>query len=476
MTVKRGEYGIKIRWAQLGYPNISSWPESNSGNAEYEAGWRRVLTELGKGEMRKRISIDQLRPGMFITGVDQSWFKTPLWLHRQLIQSDGEVQLLKTSGVQTIFIDTELGRDVDGDLSGSETDGEPSLGYESQGEFSVGHEPGFEIHEQSWSCSHTGKPLPALSFQEDLAKAHEVREEAICAVERIFDGIKTGAPLEVTSLKDLTASLLHSVIEHESPMLTEIQLQRMRHFDHSLFSHAVDVCVLSVIVGLEAQLPWDELQDLAVGALLHDVGQLRLPRNLLLKSGIFSAQERKLFEAHPQLGAKILWDAQGISQKVQRIVAEHHERVDGTGYPWGRRGSQIGSLSQLVGLVDRYDALISTRGRRPPTPPALAVRRIYQLGINGEFPMNWVERLIRCISIYPIGSLVELNTGERGWVVSVNQEDRMRPTIKLLWDRKRKRMAEPVTVELSAFMDHDPTRKIQRVLNPIVEGVSEELF
>jgi HD-GYP domain-containing protein (c-di-GMP phosphodiesterase class II) len=190
--------------------------------------------------------------------------------------------------------------------------------------------------------------------------------------------------------------------------------------------------------------------------------------------GTFTKQERKLWQVHPQLGSKVVGDADMFSHAVNRIVSEHHERVDGSGYPWGKSGAQIFSLAQLVGLVDRYDALISSRGQRPATPPALAVRRIYQLGIQGEFAMDWVERLIRCVSIYPIGSLVELNTGERGWVVSVNSTDRMCPTVKLLWNKKHQKMSKPITIEIAGLQDHSPERKIQRVLNPKIEGVTEE--
>ncbi|MCZ6800576.1 MAG: DUF3391 domain-containing protein [Nitrospirae bacterium] len=427
--------------------------------------------------MIKRISIDQLTAWMFVTKVDQSWLKTPFWIHRRLIKTKEEIHHFKDSGVEFVYIDTALGLDLEHDSTPADVltscaDNVPDLERSESPCLIESHPEGSvsQIQEEGLSSY----PGPLRSFKEELADAREIRKETICTVQQIFDGIKTGVPIKMDSLRKVAETLIQSLVGRESPMLTEIQLSRMKQYDHSLYIHSVDVCVLSIIVGAEGKLTKAQLQDLAVGALLHDVGQIRLPRNLFVKVGTFTEQERKLWRAHSQLGAKVVGECDMVSYPVRRIVTEHHERVDGSGYPWEKSGTQISSLAQLVGLVDRYEALISTRGYRPATPPALAVRRIYQLGIQGEFAMDWVERLIRCFSIYPVGSLVELNTGERGWVVSINSADRMCPTVKLLWDKEHQKLFEPITIELSGLQDHSPERKIQRVLNPKIEGVTEE--
>ena len=426
---------------------------------------------------KKQISIDQLRPGMHILGLDQSWLKSTVWFHRGLIKSEGEIRKLRESGVRMVFIDPELGVDAEEPADETLLNEPPQLPAEPDGPPPQEEPEGaiVEVQSQEPKGEEPRHETASQISAEDLAVVRQIRNEAVFAVERIFDGIKTGKPLEVGSVQEVTQTLMDCLTGRDGAMLAETQLQRMKQFDTSLFNHSVDVCVLALVIGHRIEVPQDQLIELGIGALLHDVGQMRLPRNLLLKSGAFTEQERSLFQSHPKLGATMISSAEGFSEITRRVVSEHHERIDGSGYPWGRKGSSISRFGQLVGVIDRYDALVSSRGGRPSVPPALAVRRMYQMGQGGEFEMEWIERLIQSLSLYPIGSLVELNTGERGWVIGVNQADRMRPTVRLLWDRDRRKLEESITVELSRNDLELASRYIQEVLNPLEEGVSQEL-
>jgi len=421
---------------------------------------------------RKRISIKDLKPGMCVVGLDQSWLRSPLWVHRQVIKSDDDIATLRRSGVCEVDIDgggapddlpisdtadTESCSDRESPLSPVEETGSQSL------------EP--RIDALPRNSDSTGKEASSFdNFDEGLNAAREIRLEAISAVEQVFEGIKTGLVLQSHCLDQVTRLLIDSLEEHEHGLLAEIQLQRMKQFDKSLFAHSVDVSVLALVVGLRTGLGEDELRILAVGSLLHDVGQIRLPRNLMTKNRIFNSGERRLFQSHPKLGATIIAESEGMPVGIRRIVSEHHERVDGKGYPWNRSGSGIYPLAQLVGLIDRYDALISNRGGRPLVPPTQAIRRLYQAGIEGEFAMEWVDRLIHSFGLFPIGSLVELTTGEQGWVINVNQADSMCPTVKVLWGAGHVPLAEPRIIELTDYQIDRGKIKVQRVLNPLDFG------
>ncbi len=427
--------------------------------------------------MKRRIPIDQLKPGMHLLGLDQSWFKSPLWFHRGPVKSHADIRKLMESGVREVTIESEQNSDGQGSdnettILGIQGGVEPSSPMPSLAESH--HENGC-VHKEDVVRNYSDSSFDLNIFEEELRLAQGVRTEAISSIKRVFEGIKTGVALESGPLQNVTQTLFDCIKAREGCVLADAQLQRMMQFNASLFSHAVDVCVLALVVGYQSKLSDQQLQDLAIGALLHDVGQLRLPRNLLFKKSTFSQEERNLYMTHPKLGASILAKTEDMSEASRRIVLEHHERVDGGGYPWGRKGKTISRLSQLVGLVDRYDALVSKRGGRPPLPPGLAIRRLYQLGIEGQFAMEWVEALVKCLGLYPVGSMVELSTGERGWVVGINQADHMLPRVKLVWNKTRKKLSSFRVVDLSEYQSGQKPVRVVRVLNPFEEGVQDEL-
>lgn len=426
--------------------------------------------------MKRRIPIEQLKPGMHVVGLDLSWIKSPFWIHRGYVKSESEVRKLKQAGIREVTIDSKQDPNIH-DTPGrsvipTDRNVAESVQLNEKADSSADNMGLTEKAEVEPSQAHS---FDLGKFEEQLRVAQEVRAQAISSIKRIFEGIKTGVALEAGPLREVTHTLFQCLKAREGCMLADAQLQRMMQFDASLFSHVVDVCVLVLVVGHHTEMPDDQLQDVAIGALLHDVGQLRLPRNLLSKKGTFSSEERNLYLTHPKLGSSIVSRGEDISEASRRVVLEHHERINGSGYPWARKGATISPLSQLVGLVDRYDALVSKRGGRPPLPPALAVRRFYQSGIDGEFAMEWVEKLVQCLGLYPVGSLVELSTAERGWVVAVNQADHMLPTVKLVWAKGREKLSTPHVVELSTYKSNNLPVRVQRVLNPFEEGIQDDL-
>ena len=200
------------------------------------------------------------------------------------------------------------------------------------------------------------------------------------------------------------------------------------------------------------------------------MGQVHLPRNLIRKPGLYTAQEQRLMQAHPYLGATMLSQTPRMPADACRIVAEHHERLDGSGYPQGLAGAALSPLSQIVAIADVYEAMLGTREGRPPLLPAQAIKELYQQGRAQQLDLRLVEKMIRCLGIYPVGSLIELNTGERGIVLAVNPGKALQPVVYLLWDQTRQRYATPVTVDLAAPEAEAPIRMICEVLDPEAEG------
>jgi HD-GYP domain-containing protein (c-di-GMP phosphodiesterase class II) len=207
-----------------------------------------------------------------------------------------------------------------------------------------------------------------------------------------------------------------------------------------------------------------------MGALLHDVGQVHLPRNLIRKPGLYTAQEQRLMQAHPYLGARLLSQTPRMPEEACRIVAEHHERWDGSGYPQGLHRAALSPLSQMVAIADVYETMLGTRTGRPSLLPTQAIKELYQQGRAQQLDLGLVEKMVRCLGIYPVGSLIELNTGERGVVIAVNPGKALQPVVHILWDQAHQRYATPVTVDLAAPDLDAPLRTICEVLAPTAEG------
>lgn len=409
----------------------------------------------------KTIPIEQLKVGMFIVGMDRSWFQTPFFSHRWLLKRDEDLARLKASGIKEVTIDVAIG--LDAEPPADETHEPPHTNRQppDEGSFGTGHAQRERGDEGRSSDAR-------LEQQVELARS--VRADALQAVERLFNGIKTGAPLDSPALRTVVAGFFSRLTQHPVASLTLVQLQQMQRLDGDLFSHAVDVCVLSLIVGRAQGLDQATLEGIGMGALLHDIGETRLPRNLLRHAG-YVEEGRGVFRFHPKIGTAMLAKTEDLPDCARAIVAEHHERLDGSGYPDGLTGERLALPSQIVGLVDIYDAMASRRGGRPPLSPGQAVRQLYQLGLREHYDRALVEQLIHCLGVYPFGSLVELSTGERAVVYAVNPDERLRPSVKLIADAQGRPYPEARLLDLSAPPPGEIERTVVRVLDASAEGV-----
>jgi HD-GYP domain-containing protein (c-di-GMP phosphodiesterase class II) len=400
----------------------------------------------------KQISIDDLVVGMYIVGLDQPWLQSPFLFHRRRIRRYEEIARLKAYGVRRVTIDPTRGLDL------VETLPPPAEGLGEDKEVEVRERDNLHPH----PCSQSRvSPLP------DLALARTVHTEAMTAVQSLFEGTKTGAPLNSAAAQEVVHHLMGTVLTQHEALAGLIH---MRQFETNLYAHVINVCIFALMLGAMQDLDKTVLACLGVGALLHDVGQVHLPRNLVRKPSRYTAQEQRLMQAHPHLGVTMLSRIPHMPEDACRIVAEHHERLDGSGYPQGLRGAALSPLSQIVAIADVYETMLGTREGRPPLLPAQAIKELYQQGRAQPLDLRLVEKMIRCLGIYPVGSLIELNTGERGIVLAVNPGKALQPVVHILWDQTHQCYATPVTIDLAAPDADMPIRTIRDVLEPAAEG------
>lgn len=401
----------------------------------------------------KRISIDKLTPGMFIVEMDVPWYRTPFLFHKRAIKDLQTIQLMKQHGIRMVTIDTSKGSDLPSASTAS-----PDHGVQPQ---STSAEPG---------PVPVTQPTPAPPTNDQPAMV--IYAQAQEAVERIFDDLERGIPPSPEATKAVVSNVLAQVLSDRTAMTTQLAIQKIKQFDRSLTSHALDTCVLSLIVAIESELDQPTQELVGMGALLHDAGYVRLPRNLVRKRDECTGPDKTLLEQHCKLGIALLSEHPGMPEDVLRIVREHHERTDGSGFPGGLSGSNISPLAQIVGIVDFYDGMVSRRGTRPAMVPHDAVRQLFLTGERGQFEKSLVELMIRSIGVYPVGSLVRLNTGEQAVVVGVNPQQRLKPLVKVTTDPHGGSYPTPIEVDLATPSTDHTVRSVLRVLDPTRERVN----
>ncbi|MGZ8433767.1 MAG: HD-GYP domain-containing protein [Candidatus Binatia bacterium] len=411
---------------------------------------------------RKRVAIADVRIGMYVVGLDRSWLKTPFLFHRKLIQRTEEIEQLKKHGTREVLIDTARGVDVADALGDSPVKAGAPASSASEDQLADGHAVAAQA------------PLSAaeLAFQplaRELENARAIHDEVLTLAQTIFDGAGGGSRIDgkiaAQAVMQLQASIMRSP---EASLL----LMQMRRFQTDLFTHAVNVCVLSLVVALAEDLG-DDIATLGMAALLHDIGETRLPRALLHKTNNFTDSEANLLKQHPALGAALLAQAPGIAPIAQSIVLAHHERIDGSGYPSG--GADLSLYSQIVALTDSYDDMLSGRNQ-VALQPTEVLRQLYLQANSGSADRALVEKVIRSLGVYPIGSVVELNTGERGVVVATSRLAALKPVVRVIMSRSGLIQFNGPVIGLADVAKDAIERRIVAVLDPVKERIDPLVF
>jgi len=413
---------------------------------------------------RKRVAIGDLRPGMYVIGLDRSWLQTPFLFHRKLIERPEDIEKLKQHGIREVEIDTARGTDVSDVFDGEtpEADEPASLRADAQ-----------RIDSRITAAQ---RPLSAAqsAFQpivRELDTARSIHGEALTLAQAIFEGVGGGAPIDGETAGRVVTNLQASITR--SPEANLLMMQ-MRRFQSDLFTHAVNVCVLSLVVAtIEGMV--EDIDALGMGALLHDIGETRLPRSLLNKTNDFTDADAHLLKQHPILGAALLAQSSDIPAPVERIILDHHERVDGSGYPSGARAADLSTYSQLVALADSYDDMLSGRNQ-VALQPTEVLRQLYIQANVGAVNRELIEKVIRSLGVYPIGSVVELNTGEHGVVISTNRSSALKPIVRIIMARNGIVQFNGPILALADGVEDRVERRIIAVLDPVKERIDPMAF
>jgi len=361
------------------------------------------------------VSVDQLRVGMYVSRLDRPWLETHFLFQGFHINSKDDVERLRKV-CDYVFVDPEMREGAD--ITPHFRTLTPKKSANNDIFSNVPKEPVYPM---------------LTSFEEELEAARESHAATLAEVSNILDDLKAGRKLELRSLRQAVGSMIASIIRNPDAFFW---LARLKDRDSYAYAHCVDSSSLAVAFGRHLGFSRPDLENLAVGTLLFDIGKLQLPEALLKKPGRLTEKEFALIRRHVEFGVRTASEMKGTNREIVTIVLHHHERYDGRGYPRGVAGQQIPVNGRIAALVDCYDAITSERSYSHAMSAHDAVRLIYEWR-DKDFQAEMVEQFIQCIGVFPAGTVVELSTGEVGIVLAQNRVRRLRPKIMLVLDKDK---------------------------------------
>lgn len=276
-------------------------------------------------------------------------------------------------------------------------------------------------------------------YIEDSISADIDIRELVCEHTRVYakQHVKKIMSFYGTSLDENFSAVSKSVDSIIDELFTNrdimINLADIKSVDDYTFEHCVNVCVLSLIIGIRMGYNKYRLKELGVGAILHDIGKLKISESILKKPAQLTEEEFGEIKKHTTYGYELLKRIPGISTVSVCIAYMHHERIDGSGYPLGLQGENVHECARIVAVADVFDALTSDRVYRKKLRHHEVVEYLTSTAVS-HFDRNIIECFTQCVSLYPPGSGVILNTGEKGLVVSANRTEPSKPVVRIIFD------------------------------------------
>lgn len=400
-------------------------------------------------DMLKRIDAADVQLGMFIHKLEGNWLKHPFWRTKFLLTDAETLADLRNSEVEGVLIDVSQGDDVGGKgASGGRQ--RPLVVPSSTGGASALDRARAERHPEVVRPTNVvpfdPRSTAQLSVAREIGHAKAVVARASRVLAGVFEQARLGKAISRGQVEPVIEDLFASIQRNPHAFNG---LMRIRRENTSLYAHGLAVSALMIALGRQMGLPEQRVKDAGLAGLLMDVGMGHLPIDVSNILEDLSDKEREIVQTHTTLGHEFLTMGGEIPEEVTQVCLEHHERYDGTGYPRGIAGEEIGLFGRMAAICDVYDSMTSDRPHRPRIDPnaALGLMR----GMEGEFDDDILDQFIESVGVYPIGSVVRLTTGRLALVVDQNVDDYTRPRVWSFYDITARRVIKPEDLNLRLY-------------------------
>ncbi|MDP2804520.1 MAG: HD-GYP domain-containing protein [Gallionellaceae bacterium] len=379
--------------------------------------------------MLKKIHVKDARLGMFIQELCGSWMDHPFWKKAFDLSDPKDLLSLQTCGLQEVWIDTHKGLDVEAGVQ------------------AVTAEEAAQQIEQELKqvIQQEKKVVPRVSLKEEVSRARKLQEKSKAAVTSMFQEARMGNAINVEEALPLVDEINQSVSRNPEAFLN---ISRLKNKDDYTYLHSVAVCALMIALGKQLGLSDVDIKDAGMAGLLHDVGKMMIPDEVLNKPGKLTDEEFEIIKNHPRRGWDVLSVSPGANAVALDVVLHHHERVDGTGYPEKISGEALTLFARMGAVCDVYDALTSNRCYKAGWEPSEALRKMAEWR-NGHFDERIFHAFVKTIGIYPTGTLVKLKSGKLAVVIEQSEKGLLTPMVKAFFSTKSNEPIMPETIDLS---------------------------
>jgi len=390
-----------------------------------------------------QVDVKDLKIGMFVSKLDRPWLETSFWFQGFELKTQADIDAVQKQ-CEYVFVDTTKQTKV----------------------------PQYVARSSAYTADFLAKvepPAKRSSFRREIGKAEVIHTKASALVKSFMEEVKFGRPINALAAKKAVSYCVDSVLNAPDALMLMTQLKNR---DEYTAQHSMNVCIFSIALGRQINLSVEELNHVGLCGMMHDMGKMRVPLEILNKPGRLTPEELLLMQSHTTLGWKVLLSTSGMFSGAVDVAFTHHERLDGNGYPRNLKDEQITPYARIVSIADMYDAVSSDRIYQKGRPHLDAIKILTESSSNGHLDSALTMKFIESLGIYPAGSVVQLNSGEIAMVIEINPKAKLKPKILMLRDAQKQPCQETVIdLALTGLTFGAQPLKIATVMRPDECGI-----